>query len=117
MGGRHNLLQTLALACFFGAVATGVSAQPGTTMRVRVVDATTSAPSQKTNGSQPAGTTVTAALQSNTAPEDDGLRKDPRWPQLRSCIENTSTPKEFETCLHATLMTDTTGFGTALAAK
>jgi hypothetical protein len=88
-------------------------------MRVRVVDAAAIAASQKPiNSAQPAaGTSVAAAPKITSAPEDDGLRKDPRWPQLRSCIENTATPKEFETCLHTTLMTDATGFGIAVAAK
>jgi hypothetical protein len=117
MGGRRTLVRTLAVACFFGAIATSLSAQPVTSMKVRVVDATAATASNKTNAAQTAGTSVTAALQATPAPQDDGLRKDPRWPQLRSCIENTATPKEFETCLHTTLMTDTTGFGTAVASK
>ena len=119
MGGRHKLVQTLAVACFFGAIATSLSAQPVPTMRVRVVDTAATAASQKpANSVQPAaGTSVTAALQATPAPEDDGLRKDPRWPQLRSCIENTATPKEFETCLHTTLMTNSSGLGTSVAAK
>lgn len=117
MGGRHALVRTLSVACFFGAIATSLSAQPVNTMRVRVVDATAAKASRTTNSAPTSGTSMTAALQATPAPDDDGLRKDPRWPQLRSCIENTATPKEFETCLHATLMTDTTGFGTAVASK
>src|SRR5262245_53807530 len=114
MGGRNNLVLTLALVTLVGALTTGVSAQPAQPMRVRVID-TTAATAQQKSPAPAAGTSVTAALQVTPSElADDGLRKDPRWAQMRSCIENTATPKEFDNCLHSVLMTDSTGVGTAL---
>src|ERR1700741_5128622 len=113
MGGRHNLVRSLAVASLFMALVTRVSAQPAQTMRVRVIDTTAATASQKPATPAP-GTSVTAAPQTTPSElADDGLRKDPRWAQMRSCIENTATPKEFDSCLHSVLMTDSTGVGTA----
>jgi len=49
--------------------------------------------------------------------ETDGLHQDPRWPQFRKCIEDTSTPKEFESCLQSAFMIDTTGTAASFGLK
>ena len=56
---------------------------------------------------QPAVTPVPANVQvASVAPfaasiqkTSDPLHADPRWPQFKNCIDNTSTPDSFQACL------------------
>ena len=117
MVGKNKLAQALIVTSVFAATPTGLSAQPLPVQPATALERSATNTSDKREGASVATASSPRAQLTSSELDSDGLRKDPRWPLFRHCIENTVTPKEFESCLQSALMTDDLGVGTALAPK
>src|SRR5262245_6645088 len=111
MGFGHGLSGALLAAAVLGGIATIVSANelpvpPGRVMETPAADTTAK---EKVASAPVIGRAISNVPNPAAGLETDGLHQDPRWPQFRKCIEETATPKEFESCLQSAFMIDTTG--------
>jgi len=118
VGMYGKLVRTFAAASVVGAVSTSASAADLPTPPAHVLETANTAPAPAQEvAALPAASQANPIANAAAGLESDGLHRDPRWPQLRNCIENTATPKEFETCLQSALNTDTTGLSASLRQK
>jgi len=119
MGFGHGLSGALLAAAVFGAIATSVSADelPIPPARATETPAAGENAKQKVAIVPLIGSTRSNVPNPAAGLETDGLHQDPRWPQFRKCIEETATPKEFESCLQSAFMIDTTGTAASFGLK
>jgi hypothetical protein len=76
------------------------------------VEGTAPAPAQ-TNEPGYVRTAQFTTVSAPSAPLQDGLRNDHRWPAMERCI-NSATPAEFNNCLASAFMQDGTGHSLSL---
>ncbi len=115
----HELVRTVFAAAMLGAMATSLSAQelPIPPAAVLETPAASDAAKQKVATVPLIGKATTLVPSPRAGLETDGLHQDPRWPQFRKCIEDTASPKEFESCLQSAFMLDTTGTAASFGLK
>ena len=119
MSFGHRLSGALLAAAVLGAIATSVSADELPIPPARAIEtpAVGETAKQKIAVAPLIGSTRANVPNPAAGLETDGLRQDPRWPQFRKCIEDTATPKEFESCLQSAFMIDTTGTAASFGLK